>query len=53
MDEKQNELEKLKRQLVRLLLNFSRMVKNSEEADKMLDWINEIRKRIKQLENLD
>ncbi len=53
MDEKHEELEKLKRQLVRLLRNFSRMVNNSDEADKMLDWINEVRERIKQLENLD
>ncbi len=50
MGSKQEELEKLKRQLERLQRNFLKMVSDSEEADKMLDWINEIRKRIEDLE---
>jgi uncharacterized coiled-coil DUF342 family protein len=49
MDEKQAEIEKLQRQLERLQRNFTKMVKDSEEADKMLDWINDIRKRLKKL----
>ena len=43
------ELEKLERQLDRLQRNFTKMVKDSEETDMMLDWINQIRKRIKVL----
>ena len=49
MENRKAELEKLERQLERLHRNFSKMVKGSEEADLMLDWINEIRKRIKEL----
>ena len=43
------ELDKLERQLDRLQRNFTKMVKDSEETDMMLDWINQIRKRIKAL----
>jgi predicted RNase H-like nuclease (RuvC/YqgF family) len=49
MEGKQAEIEKLQRQLDRLQRNFTKMVKDSDEADKMLDWINEIRKRLKKL----
>ena len=44
------EKEMLERQLKRLQDNFTDMVKNDEEVNKMLDWINKIRNRIEMLE---
>lgn len=49
MNANKEELERLLRQLERLKFNFTKMVKGSEDADKMLDWINEIRRRIDKL----
>ncbi len=43
-------LEFLKSQYKRLQKNFQAMVENTEEADMMLDWLNEIRKKIAELE---
>jgi vacuolar-type H+-ATPase subunit D/Vma8 len=40
----------LKRQHDRLQSNFRLMVKDSEEADKMLDWLNEIKRKINKIE---
>ena len=40
----------LKRQHERLQRNFRRMVRDSEEADKMLDWLNEVKKEIMDIE---
>jgi hypothetical protein len=48
-NEKQ-EYERLKRQYERLKDNFDNMVEGDEEADLMLDWMNEIRKRMTALE---
>jgi ubiquinone biosynthesis protein UbiJ len=48
--EKKQQLEMLYRKLNRLITNFDEMVIGSEEADMMLDWINEIRRRIAKLE---
>ena len=44
------EHEMLLRQLHRLQKRFTNFVRSEEEADKMLDWINEIRKQIAELE---
>ena len=49
MHSKKEEIERLERQVERLKKNFSKMVQESDEADKMLDWINEIRRRIERL----
>ena len=49
MQSKKEEIERLERQIERLKKNFSKMVQESDEADKMLDWINEIRRRIERL----
>lgn len=43
----------LKRQHVRLQSNFRRMVRDSEEADKMLDWLNEVKKEIEEIEKIE
>ena len=48
-EEEKAELNKLERQLDRLQRNFTKMVKDAEETDMMLDWMNQIRKRIKVL----
>ena len=48
-EEDKAELNKLERQLDRLQRNFTKMVKDAEETDMMLDWMNQIRKRIKVL----
>ncbi len=49
--EREQKIEMLERQLKRLQQNFRRLAENSEEADMVLDWINEIRKKITKLKN--
>jgi ATP-dependent RNA circularization protein (DNA/RNA ligase family) len=46
----QDKRDLLKRQHERLQRNFKLMVKDSEEADQMLDWLNEIKRKIQKIE---
>jgi ATP-dependent RNA circularization protein (DNA/RNA ligase family) len=46
----QDKRDLLKRQYERLQRNFKLMVKDSEEADQMLDWLNEIKRKIQRIE---
>lgn len=46
----QNQLEALQRQYARLQKNFTLMAKGEQETDLMLDWLNEIRKKINEIE---
>jgi ATP-dependent RNA circularization protein (DNA/RNA ligase family) len=46
----QDKRDLLKRQHERLQRNFKLMVKDSEEADQMLDWLNEIKRKIQRIE---
>ena len=46
----QDKRDLLKRQYERLQRNFKLMVKDSEEADQMLDWLNEIKRKIQKIE---
>ncbi len=52
MESKQNQLERLRRQLKNLQANFLYMVDalDEDEVNKMLDWMNEIKKAIEDLE---
>lgn len=50
LEEKKKRLDRLRRQLSNLMKNFEAMVSSDEETNLMLDWINEIRKEIKQIE---
>jgi hypothetical protein len=40
----------LERQRIRLQENFDLLVKGSEEIDIMLDWLNEIKRKIAKIE---
>jgi hypothetical protein len=49
-EKEKQEYESLTRTLRRLQDRFEKMVQTEDEVDKMLDWMNQIRKRIEELE---
>lgn len=48
---REEHIELLERQLKRLQQNFRKMAQDSEEADMILDWILEIRRKIEVFKN--